>query len=99
MNETIKRIEEFDINSDTFLDLSNLNLTKIPDHPKMQFIKKLYCSDNKLISLPDSYYNLIHLYCSDNELTNLPDSYINLTHLYCSHNQLISLSDSYINLR
>lgn len=99
MEIAIKCIEKFDVNSDQYLDLSNLHLTELPDHPKLQLVKKLNCGFNDLTSLPSLASSLQELCCYHNQLTSLscvrgtqPALPRSLKLLNCSDNLLISLS-------
>ena len=74
-----------------YLNISNLNLTELPDSPLWKEIKKLHCHNNQLTKLPD-LPNVEILHCQNNQLTYLPDL-PNVEILYCYYNQLISLSD------
>jgi Leucine-rich repeat (LRR) protein len=69
-------------------------ITVLPDLTRFKNLKELYCSYNKLTSLPTTLPQTIEiLYCSKNKLTSLPDltRFKNLKKLYCSDNQLSSL--------
>ena len=66
----------------------------LPDLTRFKNLKELYCSDNKLSSLPNTLpQSLETLYCSSNKLTSLPDltRFKNLKQLYCNNNKLTSL--------
>lgn len=73
------------------IEIVNLNLTFIPDLSRFVKLRYLYCSNNKLTSLPPLNPTLISLSCSHNELTSLPPLSANLMYLSCSHNKLTSL--------
>ena len=84
---------------------------KVYDHfdidkfENVEDITELYCSHNRLTSLPESMASLVNLEkldCSYNKLTSLPESMtllVNLKILYCDYNKLTSLPLSIINLR
>jgi Leucine-rich repeat (LRR) protein len=56
-----------------------------------QTLEILFCSGNKLTSLPDLPKNLKELYLTGNELSSLPTLPQTLEKLYCSDNKLTSL--------
>ena len=59
------------------LDLSNCNLTELPDLSRFTQLQELNCEQNKLTSLPDHLpHYLRRLYCSCNQLTSLPTTYL-----------------------
>ena len=55
------------------LDISFKDITSLPDLTRFTNLKKLYCYNNQLTSLPDLPPNLQILNCSNNKLTSLPD--------------------------
>ena len=69
----------------------NLYLTYLPALPPS--LQRIYCSNNKLISLPSSLpYSLIELDCSENNLVTLPSLLpYSLKILSCRKNKLIVL--------
>jgi internalin A len=80
------------------LDLSNLELTTVPDAiTQLTNLQKLDLSHNQLTSLSDEIAqltNLQKLYLSNNQLTSLPDEIAQLTNLQwlgLSNNRLRSL--------
>jgi Leucine-rich repeat (LRR) protein len=75
------------------LGIEGENITSLPDLTRFKNLKELYCSDNKLSSLPMLPKSIEILYCSKNKLTSLPDlsRLKNLKELYCSINELSSL--------
>jgi Leucine-rich repeat (LRR) protein len=73
------------------LNIIGKGIKSLPDLTRFKNLKKLYCSSNKLTSLPTLPQNLEYLYCSDNQLTLLPTLPQNLEYLYCSDNQLTLL--------
>ncbi|KAG6559491.1 E3 ubiquitin-protein ligase ipaH9.8 [Candidatus Rhabdochlamydia oedothoracis] len=90
------------------LDLTNLNLTSLPDifnNPCFNQLKHLDLSSNQLRTLPASFGELqalTNLDLSSNQLTTLPKSFGNLqalTQLCLSSNQLTTLPTSFGNLQ
>ena len=85
------------------LDLSKIKCTSIyyynqegesiKNHILPNSLQQLYCSHNKLISLPNLPKSLKELDCQFNKLTSFPDLPNSLKELSCSHNQLTSLPD------
>ena len=73
------------------IDLSNRNLTDLPDLSRFTNLRVLNCSKNKLTSLPELNNNLHVLNCSCNKLKSLPELKNNLHVLNCSCNKLTSL--------
>ena len=73
------------------IDISCKGLTSLPDLTRFKNLQELYCTNNKLTSLPTLPQNLTKLYCSKNELTLLPTLPQNLKELYCYKNKLTSL--------
>jgi len=73
------------------LNIIGKGIKSLPDLTRFKNLKKLYCSSNKLTSLPTLPQNLEYLYCSDNQLTLLPTLPENLKYLYCCDNQLTLL--------
>jgi Leucine-rich repeat (LRR) protein len=64
-----------DLNGSTVLNLSQLNLTKLPENLP-ENLTVLYCSFNQLTKLPENIpANLTKLYCHDNKLTTAPEKY------------------------
>ena len=76
------------------LSIDSREITVFPDLSRFKNLKELYCSDNKLSSLPTTLpQSLEVLYCSKNKLISLPDlsRFKNLKELYCYKNKLTSL--------
>ena len=85
------------------LDLSRLECDEIyyfdqegesiKNHILPNSLKKLYCSSNKLTSLPNLPNSLEILYCYNNQLTSFANTQLpnSLEILYCYNNQLTSL--------
>jgi len=90
-HEAQRRIDEWVSRDDTtyVLDLSNLNLIKLPSLPSR--LKELYCNYNQLTKLPELPQGLEVLGCQCNQLTELPSLPSSLKSLYCYDNQLIKL--------
>ncbi len=103
MDIAIQRVNNWIKNGDinSHLDLDRLKLNELPRLPDN--LEQLYCSNNKLTSLPNNLpNNLKILNCSYNKLTSLPDlhSLINLEELNCSDNyNLTNLPDLPPNLK
>jgi hypothetical protein len=76
------------------LDLRNLGLTELPELPTG--LEILYCSKNRLSSLPDILpATLICIRCDKNKLTTLPDTLpAELRYLVCGQNELTTLPDT-----
>ena len=87
----MKYLKTFEQQIITELDLSNKNLTELPELPDT--LVTLYCGDNQLIELPDLPDTLEYLYCSKNNLTSLPELPETLKELYCSNNKLTELPE------
>lgn len=87
MNEVVKRIQEYDIHSPDFLDLSNLHLDKVPDIP--YGVAKLDISFNDIKELDNLPKSLISLNCSHNRIKSVDISYLDkLQSLNCSNNSI-----------
>ena len=75
----------------TTLDLSNNQLTTVPNISSITGLVNFYASNNKLTSLPNmSSLNLIDFQAVNNKLSTFPDlsGSTGLTTLYCSNNNL-----------
>lgn len=76
------------------LDLSNKNLTELPDLTKNIYSELVYlnCSNNGLTSLkiPKELKSFKSLYCSGNNLESLSiaKECFNIEHIYCHDNKL-----------
>ena len=75
------------------ISIEGRGITILPDLTRFKKLKELYCSDNKLSSLPTLPQTLEKLYCSGNKLASLPNltRLKNLKELDCCNNQLSSL--------
>ena len=73
------------------LNISNKNVTSLPDLTRFKNLKILHCSNNKLTLLPTLPQNLEELNCYDNELTLLPTLPQKLKILRCFNNKLTLL--------
>ena len=73
------------------LSISFRGIKSLPDLTRFKNLEELYCSYNKLTSLPTLPQNLKELNCSYNQLTSLPTLPQNLQTFICSSNQLTSL--------
>ncbi len=96
-----QRIEEWLDDTTQILNISSLGLTEWPKQliGKEYLIKKLDCSNNQLISLPNNLTKLEKLYCSVNELTDIPNNLTNLKSLYCCYNKLVLLPNNLTKLK
>jgi internalin A len=98
--EAEKRIEEARSSGAETLDISDLNLTHIPDYlAQLSQLKELSFHGNKLSTLPEwlgQLSQLHKLYLGTNQLTDLPESLGNLSQLhvlYLFDNQLTELPE------
>ena len=66
----------------------------IKNHILPDSLIRLYCSHNKLTSLPDLPDSLQILHCYDNQLTSLPDLPDSLQILHCYDNKLTSFANA-----
>ena len=105
IEEALKRIKEAKETGATELDLSDLNLTSLPDELfELESLEKLFLGHNRLISIPADIlklHQLIELDLDSNLLTDIPDFIIELKHLqvfYSSFNDVSYLSDNIKNL-
>ena len=86
-------------NNNTFLDLFNHKLTKIPKLIGNRInLQNLYLSNNNITKIPKSIGNLINLkelYLCNNNLIKIPKTIgnlINLQDLYLNNNRIMYLS-------
>jgi hypothetical protein len=89
MDEAKSLVDECIRTGSTKLDLSNLNLTVLPELPDT--LTRLYCENNQLTVLPELPDTLTYLKCENNQLTVLPELPDTLTYLSCRNNQLTVL--------
>ena len=75
----------------TTIDISNKELTVIPDLSRFTKLEQLYCCHNRLTLLPTLNENLKVLNCSNNKLTYLPPLNEKIKILHCNNNRLTSL--------
>ena len=75
----------------TVINVSNKELTYLPDLSRFKQLTHLFCGDNQLTELPPLNDNLTQLICSFNQLTKLPPLNNNLTQLICDYNKLTEL--------
>ena len=75
----------------TKINVSNSNLEYIPSLSRFKNLEVLYCSNNRLSSLPPLNESLKQLICYNNNLTFLPRLNKNLIRLYCYNNKLKTL--------
>lgn len=100
-------MSEFDINkyihslpsNINILDISNKNITYIPDISRFKNLRLLNCSNNNLSSLPPLNETLQELYCSNNRIKILPKLNENLLILNCNDNNLTMLPKLNKNLK
>jgi hypothetical protein len=71
------------------LDLSNQELTELPDLILYTNLKILKCNYNKLTNLDNLPPTLTELHCFNNAITNLDNLPPSLQILYCNNNPLI----------
>jgi Leucine-rich repeat (LRR) protein len=84
------------VESQDTLDLSGLGLTSLPTElfRNDSIITSLFCSANRLTSLPDLPAALVTLYCDENQLTALPSKLPQtLERIFCQKNRLTSLPE------
>lgn len=94
MDEAIKRINKCIEKNKNCLDISNLNLTKLPDNLPA-FIQELNCHGNRIMKLPDNLpTSLQKLDCSFNQITHLPYNLPALDIFWCHNNQITKLPDN-----
>jgi internalin A len=103
--EAVRRIEEAKRSGSESLDLSELELTAIPDSiARLVNLKTLNLVGNQITAIPDSIarlVNLEHLNLSENQITTIPDAIaqlVNLRYLNLRHNQIIAIPDSIVQL-
>ncbi|MEZ4905490.1 MAG: leucine-rich repeat domain-containing protein [Spirosomataceae bacterium] len=75
----------------TYLDISNKNISNLSGIEGFKNLQNLFCSNNKLSSLPTLPANLTYINCSSNLLRTLPILPNKLVTLYCDNNQLVCL--------
>ncbi|MBD2141376.1 leucine-rich repeat domain-containing protein [Anabaena sp. FACHB-1250] len=99
--ELLQIIEKAARNKETTLNLSNNQLTTLPEAiAQLSNLTVLYLSDNQLTRLPEAIAqlsNLTGLDLSNNQLTRLPEAIAqlsNLTGLYLINNQLTRLPEA-----
>ncbi|MBW4473355.1 MAG: leucine-rich repeat domain-containing protein [Stenomitos rutilans HA7619-LM2] len=103
--EAERRIQEARRSNATFLDLSRLGLSRIPEAiDQLTQLTRLDLYQNQLTSVPESLGNLSQLTTLDlyqNQLTSVPETLGNLSHLTVlslSRNQLTSVPETLGNL-
>ena len=72
----------------TNLDLTYRDLTELPDLSIYPNLKKLNCSNNKLISLDNLPNTIVELDCAFNKITSLDHIPPSLSKLSCNDNPL-----------
>ena len=73
------------------IDVSYKGLTYLPDLSRFKKLKKLYCHNNFLVSLPSLPKSLMLLSCWGNKLISLPPLPDSLEELWSGYNRLSSL--------
>lgn len=103
--EEIETIIDRNINNNDKLNLSNKNISILPESiGSLVNLMDLELQRNKIITLPESLgnlTNLISLDLHDNQITNLPESFeklINLSRLDLAWNNILTLPESFGNL-
>ncbi len=81
------------LNQSTTLDLSNLDLSSLPDSLNTLTIRCLNCSKNQLRTLSPLPASLKILICSHNQLNSLPPLPSSLTNIDCEDNLITALPD------
>ena len=101
MAEARRRIEAARREGPTTLDLSGLELTRLPEEiSQLTQLQRLDLSNNRLVTLPDTISQLTQLkqlYLDDNQLAALPDSIsqlVQLLSLGLANNQFTTLPES-----
>ena len=89
MDEAIRRVNKCIKNGSDELNLSFLNLDKLPKLPNS--LQILYCWNNKLTKLPKLPNSLKELCCYNNKLLKLPKLPDSLRELDCYNNNLTEL--------
>lgn len=75
----------------TILDVSQKNLTYLPDISRFTGLEKLFCYKNLITELPKLPKNLKELNCYGNKLTKIPELPKNLKELTCYGNKLTKI--------
>ena len=103
--EALKRIKEAKEKNSTSLDLSNLELEKIPEDVfPLANLTRLELHNNKISIIPNSLAqltNLTSLSLANNQISTIPDSLAqltNLTELNLKDNQINSIPDNFAQL-
>jgi hypothetical protein len=85
-------------NDITELDISDKNLTNLPDISRFTNLQILKCHRNKITVLPKLPDKLTQLICYSNELTELPELPEHLHILQCTYNNITHLPELNKNL-
>ena len=78
-------------NNITELDISDKNLTQLPDLSRFTNLQILKCHKNKITVLPKLPDKLTRLICYSNEITELPELPTHLHTLLCDYNNITNL--------
>jgi hypothetical protein len=90
MSKLLEQLNNLPDNTE-MLNLEAQNLEVMPDISRFHNLKRLYCENNHLTSLPTLPPTLEILYCHNNHLTTLPTLPQKLKILCCNNNQLTLL--------
>ena len=77
----------------TLLDLSNRNLTKLPNISRFIKLEILYCNNNQITQLDNLPNTLKILFCYSNQITQLDNLPNSLQSLDCSYDQITQLDN------
>ena len=89
----MSQMRQIDYSQITELDLSNRELTELPDLSMYVNLVTLNCSENNLTQLYNLPPNLKTLDCYWNKITQLDNLPHNLERLYCDRNKLTQLDN------
>ena len=92
--EEIVSLENYDLIISIICRSSNV--VSLPS-PLPRMLKRLYCENNHITSLPELPHCLKELRCSENQLEYLPKLPYVIEELYCSHNNLKELPELVFN--
>ena len=75
------------------LDVSNKNLSELPDISRFTKLQKLSCYNNQITQLDNLPNSLEELYCDNNQITQLDNLPNSLQRLFCTNNQITQLDN------
>jgi uncharacterized repeat protein (TIGR01451 family) len=81
------------------LHISSKNINSIEGVKFFKKLKKLYCDNNFLVTIPDLPISLQELYCKDNKIISISSLPENLIWLWCDNNLLKILPNLPLNLQ